>query len=150
MIHRRSVWNSGMRELRCRGVESEHDLPFAGLEQLFRPVRQLVDGLPNPQATALRSAFGLSSERVEDRLLLGLATLSLLAEASEEGSLLCLVDDLQWLDGPSAHAVLFAARRLGAEAVVMLFAVRDNPADWFVGRPCPGRARGDRDHGAQT
>ena len=122
---------SGMRALRCIGVESEHDLPCAGLEALFRPVIELIERLPGPQAAALRSAFGLSSGRVEDRLLLGLATLGLLAEATEEEPLLCLVDDLQWLDGPSAQALLFAARRLGAEGVVILFAVRDDPADWF-------------------
>jgi len=64
-----------MRTLRCTGVESEHDLPFAGLEQLFRPVHGLVGGSPCLQAAALRSAFGLSSDRVDDRLLVGLATL---------------------------------------------------------------------------
>ena len=122
---------SGMRTLRCRGVESEHDLPFAGLEQLFRPMRDLVERLPGPQASALRSAFGLSSDRVDDRLLLGLATLSLLAEAAEDAPLICLIDDLQWVDGASAQALLFAARRLGAEGVVMLFAARDDPADWY-------------------
>lgn len=122
---------SGMRALRCTGVKSEHDLPFAGLGQLFRPVIELIERLPGPQSAALGSAFGLSSGRVEDRLLLGLATLGLLAEATEQEPLLCLVDDLQWLDGPSAQALLFAARRLGAEGVVMLFAVRDDPADWF-------------------
>ncbi len=73
----------------------------------------------------------MSAERVEDRLLLGLATLSLLAEAAADGPLLCTVDDLQWIDGPSAQAMLFAARRLGAEGVVMLFGVRDDPAAWF-------------------
>jgi DNA-binding CsgD family transcriptional regulator/tetratricopeptide (TPR) repeat protein len=121
----------GMRTLRCSGVESEHDLAFAGLEQLFRPVRGLIDRLPDPQAEALRSAFGLSTARVEGRLLPGLATLGLLSEASEDAPLLCLVDDLHWLDGSSTQALLFAARRLGAEGVVMLFAVRDDPARWF-------------------
>jgi DNA-binding CsgD family transcriptional regulator len=123
--------SADMRTLRCAGVESEHDLPFAGLQQLFRPVRALVDRLPDPQASALRSAFGLSSDRVEDRLLLGLATLSLVAEAAEDGPLIGVIDDLQWLDGPSAQALLFTARRLDAEGVMMLFAVRDDPADWF-------------------
>lgn len=122
---------SGFRTLRCTGVESEHDLTFAGLEQLLRPLRGLVERLPDPQASALRSALGVSGERVEDRLLLGLATLNLLAEATADGPLLCIVDDLQWVDGPSAQALLFAARRLGAEGVVMLFAVRDDPASWF-------------------
>ena len=91
----------------------------------------MIERLPRPQAAALSSAFGLSSDRVDDRLLVGLATLGLLAEAAEDAPLLCLVDDLQWLDGPSAQALLFAARRLGAEGVVMLFAVRDDPAHWF-------------------
>ncbi|HUA45739.1 MAG TPA: LuxR C-terminal-related transcriptional regulator [Solirubrobacteraceae bacterium] len=121
----------GLLTLRCTGVESEHDLTFAGLEQLLRPLRGLVDRLPDPQAAALSGALGVSGERVEDRLLLGLATLSLLAEATADGALLCIVDDLQWVDGPSAQTLLFAARRLGAEGVVMLFAVRDDPAAWF-------------------
>src|SRR3984885_8436445 len=123
--------SSGLRTLRCTGVESEHDVTFAGLEQLLRPLRGLLDRLPDPQAAALRGALGVSGERVEDRLLLGLATLTLLAEATADGPLLCIVDDLQWVDGPSAQALLFAGRRLGAEGVVMLFAVRDDPADWF-------------------
>jgi DNA-binding CsgD family transcriptional regulator len=127
----RAAQRAAMRTLRCTGVEAEHDLPFAGLEQLLRPVRALADRLPDPQAGALSGAFGLTSDRVQDRLLLGLATLGLLAEATGDAPLLCLIDDLQWLDVPSAQALLFAARRLGAEGVVMLFAVRDDPADWY-------------------
>src|ERR1700733_4017669 len=123
--------SSGFRTLRCTGVESEHEIPLAGLEQLLRPLHGLVDRLPAPQAAALRSALGMSGNRVEDRLLLGLATLNLLAEATTDGPLLCTIDDLQWVDGPSAQAMLFAARRLGAEGVVMLFAVRDDPAGFF-------------------
>jgi DNA-binding CsgD family transcriptional regulator/tetratricopeptide (TPR) repeat protein len=123
--------SSDLQTLRCAGTESEHDLTFAGLEQLLRPLSPLVDRLPGLQASALRSALGLSGERVEDRLLLGLATLNLLAEATGDGPVLCIVDDLQWLDGPSAQAMLFVARRLGAEGVVMLCAVRDDPASWF-------------------
>jgi DNA-binding CsgD family transcriptional regulator len=122
---------SGFQTLRCTGVESEHDVTFAGLEQLLRPLHGLVDRLPDPQASALRSALGVSGERVEDRLLLGLATLNLLAEATEDGPVLCVIDDLGWVDGPSAQAMLFTARRLGAEGVLMLFAVRDDPAGWF-------------------
>ena len=73
----------------------------------------------------------MSGERVEDRLLLGLATLSLLAEATGDGPLLCTIDDLQWIDGPSAQALLFAARRLDAEGMVMLFGCEIIPAAWF-------------------
>jgi DNA-binding CsgD family transcriptional regulator len=123
--------SSGFRTLRCTGVESEHEIPLAGLEQLLRPLHGLVDRLPAPQTAALRSALGMSDERVEDRLLLGLATLNLLAEATTDGPLLCTIDDLQWVDATSGQALLFAARRLGAEGVLMLFAVRDDPASWF-------------------
>jgi DNA-binding CsgD family transcriptional regulator len=122
--------NSGIGTLRCTGIEAEHDVPFAALEQLLRPLHSRAVRLPDPQAAALRGAFGLSSERVEDRLLLGLATLNLLADATEDAPMICLIDDLQWVDGPSAHALLFAARRLGAEGVVMLFAVRSDPVVW--------------------
>src|SRR5271170_2824600 len=90
--------SSGFRTLRCAGTEAEHDLAFAGLEQLLRPVRTLLEGLPGPQGSALQSALGIGGDAVEDRLLLGLATLNLLAEATGEGPLLCLVDDLQWVD----------------------------------------------------
>ena len=121
----------GFRTLRCTGVESEHDLPFAGLEQLIRPLHDLVDRLPPPQASALTSALGLTDNQVDNRLLLGLATLNLLAETTAHGPLLCAVDDLQWVDAPSAQALLFAARRLGAEGILMLFAVRADPGSWF-------------------
>jgi DNA-binding CsgD family transcriptional regulator len=130
--------SSGFRILRCAGTEPEHDLTFAGLEQLLRPLHACVERLPDPQASALECALGIGGEPVEDRLLLGLATLNLLAEATGEGPLLCLVDDLQWVDGPSAQALLFAARRLGAEGVVMLFGVRDDPGSWFE---APGLAQ---------
>src|SRR5580765_4052435 len=70
-----------LRVLRCTGVESESDLPFGALQRLLRPLHDLLPRLPEPQAGALRSAFGLSIEPVDDRLLLGLATLNLLAEA---------------------------------------------------------------------
>jgi DNA-binding CsgD family transcriptional regulator len=122
---------SGAHVLGCVGVQSEHDLPFAGLQRLLSPAADIIDRLPELQAAALRSAFGISLERVEGRLVLGLATLNLLAETADDPPLLCLIDDLQWLDGPSAQALLFAARRLGEEGIVMVFAVRDDPLDWY-------------------
>ncbi|WP_030927059.1 helix-turn-helix transcriptional regulator [Streptomyces sp. NRRL S-646] len=118
----------GLRVLRVEGIESEMELGFSGLHQLFLPVLQMLDRLPAPQAQALRSVFGLADAPVRDRLTVALAALSLLAEAATEMPLLCLVDDLQWLDQPSADVLAFAARRLRAEGVAMLFAARgDSP-----------------------
>ena len=113
-----------MRVLRCVGIEAEHELPFAGIHQLLRPHVDLVDRLPAPQAAALRSALGLSFDGVHDRFLVSLAVLSLLAEACEAGPLLCTVDDAQWLDRPSADALVFAARRFQAEPIALLMAAR--------------------------
>ncbi|WP_329500271.1 ATP-binding protein [Kitasatospora herbaricolor] len=115
----------GGRVLRVEGIESEMELAFGGLHQLFLPVLHLVDTLPPPQAEAMRAVFGLSGDGVRDRFTVGLAVLTLLSEAAADGPLLCLVDDAQWLDQPSVDMLTFAARRLRAEGVVMLFAVRD-------------------------
>jgi DNA-binding CsgD family transcriptional regulator len=129
---------SDMQVLEARGIESEAELPFAGLHQLLRPIlgRQ-VEGLPGPQATALRVAFGLEHGRGEDRFLVSVAVLSLLAEAAERRPVLCVVDDAHWLDEASANALVFVARRLEAEAVVLLFAARDGDRRRFgaVGLP---------------
>src|SRR5947209_1149616 len=88
--------------LRGSGVEFEAELPFAGLSQLLRPALDRLDRLPIPQREALRSAFGLGRGDQSDRLLIGLGVLSLLAELTEDGPLLCLVDDAHWLDSVSA------------------------------------------------
>ncbi|GGX25067.1 helix-turn-helix transcriptional regulator [Streptomyces noursei] len=114
----------GLRVLRVEGIESEMELGFSGLHQLFLPVLQVLDRLPAPQAQALRSVSGLVDAPVRDRLTVALATLSVLAEAAADTPLLCLVDDLQWLDQPSVDVLAFAARRLRAEGVAMLFAAR--------------------------
>ena len=120
-----------MKVLRCVGIEAEHELPFAGIHQLVRPHLDLVDRLPGPQAAALESAFGLSANGVEDRFLVSLGVLSLLAEAGEEAPILCCVDDAQWLDDPSAEALLFVARRLEAERIAMLIAAREREVRRF-------------------
>ncbi|MEQ4726283.1 AAA family ATPase, partial [Nonomuraea sp. B19D2] len=113
------------RVLRVSGVESEADLPFAALHLLLRPVLDHIEALPSQQAEALRGALGLGGDNRGDRFLVGLATLSLLVELSAAGPVVCLVDDAQWLDGESADALLFAARRLHAEPVAVLFAARE-------------------------
>ncbi|MFF4415857.1 AAA family ATPase [Streptosporangium sp. NPDC001559] len=113
------------RVLRGTGIESEAELPFAGLHLLLRPVLDRLDALPEQQERAVRAAFGLAAVQAGDRLLVGLAVLSLLSELAEEGPLLVLVDDAQWLDQASTDALLFAARRLDAEGVVLILAARD-------------------------
>jgi DNA-binding CsgD family transcriptional regulator len=119
---------SGLRLARFAGIESEIELPFAGLQQLCAPMFAEVDGLPDPQQQALRVAFGLRSGDVPDRLLVALATLSLLAEVAQKQPLLCIVDDAQWLDEASSQIFGFVARRLLAESVMMVLAVREPAA----------------------
>jgi DNA-binding CsgD family transcriptional regulator len=120
----------GMRVLRGAGIESEAELPFAGLHMLLRPAADALEALPGPQRQAIASAFGLGAAGGGDRFLVGAAVLSLLAHLAEAQPLLCLVDDAQWLDRPSAEALLFAARRLDREGVVVLFAVREHSGEF--------------------
>jgi hypothetical protein len=101
------------------------------LHQILRPVLDRIERLPEPQAAALRGAFALSGETVAERFHVALGVLGLLAEVAEERPLLCLIDDAQWLDQASTDALLFAAQRLDAEPLTMLFAVRDDPARPF-------------------
>ena len=117
---------TGMRVLSGSGVESEAQLPFAALHQIVRPILGQVGRLPEPQACALRGALGLEAGASDDRFRVSLAVLTLLAEAAEEHPLVCLIDDAHWLDDASADALVFVARRLEAEAVVMLFAARES------------------------
>ncbi|NEA28647.1 AAA family ATPase, partial [Actinomadura bangladeshensis] len=123
-----------LRIARAAGVQWEMELPFAGLHQLCLPMLEGLGGLPAPQRDALRTAFGMSAGPVPDRLLLGLAVLGLLADAAADRPLLCLIDDLQWLDRTSARVLAFVARRLGAESVGLVFADRD-PGDDLAGLP---------------
>jgi DNA-binding CsgD family transcriptional regulator len=125
---------SGCRVLRAVGVQSEMELAFAGLHQLCAPTLDYADRLPAPQRDALRTAFGVSSGAPPDRFMVGLAVLGLLSEIAEAEPLVCLVDDEQWLDRASAQALAFVGRRLDAESVGLLFAVRGN-SDELAGLP---------------
>lgn len=115
--------------VRALGIQSEMELCFAGLHQLCWPLFGLLDRLPEPQREALQTAFALRSGPEPDQLHVGLAVLGLFSEAAGERPLICLIDDLPWLDRASAQVLGFVARRLAAEAVGMLFAARTPTAD---------------------
>ena len=122
---------SEFRVVRGWGVESEMELAFAGLHQLCVPLIGRLDRLPGPQRDALAVAFGMREGQGTgpDRFLVGLAVLSLLAAAAEDQPLACVVDDAQWLDRSSVQCLAFAARRLLAEPIALIFAVREGGDD---------------------
>ncbi|KKD04199.1 helix-turn-helix transcriptional regulator [Streptomyces sp. WM6386] len=124
---------TGCRTIRAAGVQSEMELSYAGLHQLCAPLLSGLDQLPEPQRDALGTAFGLRGGPAPDRFLVGLAALSLIADAGGEQPLVCLVDDAQWLDKASALTLEFVARRLLAESVVLVFAVREPSAGHALG-----------------
>jgi DNA-binding CsgD family transcriptional regulator len=129
----------GFRVVRAWGVESEMELAFAGLHQLCVPMLGRLDQLPGPQRDALAVAFGMAEGQAPDRFLVGLAVLSLLAATAEDRPLACLVDDVQWLDRASVQCLAFAARRLLAEPVALIFAAR-GPGDGHELAGLPGLA----------
>ena len=128
---------SGCRVQRAAGVQSEMELPFAGVHQLCAPLLDHMDALPRPQRTALQTAFGLEDGPAPDRLMVGLAVLGLLADQPDARPLVCLVDDVQWLDRASAQALAFVARRIAGESVALVFALRvsDRRLDDLEGIP---------------
>ncbi len=129
----------GFRVVRAWGVESEMELAFAGLHQLCMPMLGRLDQLPGPQRDAVAVAFGMREGPAPDRFLVGLAVLSLLAATAEGQPLACLVDDAQWLDRASVQCLAFAARRLLAEPVALIFAARE-PGDDHELAGLPGLA----------
>lgn len=117
---------SGFRTTRVSGVESEMELPFAAVHQLCVPLMDCIEELPGPQRDALDIAFGRQAGSAPDRFLVGLAVLSLISAATQARPLVALIDDAQWLDRVSAQTLAFVSRRLIAEPVAMIFAVRDS------------------------
>jgi len=113
------------RVARTSGVEGEMELPFAALQQLCSSFLELQERLPQAQCDALGVAFGLIAGPPPNPILVGLAVLGLLSEATEDGPLLTVVDDAQWLDAGSARALMFVARRLLAEKIALVFATRE-------------------------
>ncbi len=133
LLEHLSASASGCRISRAAGVESEMELPFAGLHALCAPMLGHLPRLPGPQRDALSTAFGLDAGPPPDRFMVGLAVLSLLAEVAEEQPLMCIVDDAQWLDRVSAQTLAFVARRLLAERVGLVFALREDGDDHGFG-----------------
>ena len=124
LLRHLSTAASGFRIARAAGVESEMELAYAGLHALCAPMLGRLEQLPDPQRDALSTAFGLSAGPPPDRFLVGLAVLSLLADVAEEQPLLIMIDDAQWLDRVSAQTLAFVARRLLAERLGLVFALR--------------------------
>ncbi|GGN82357.1 LuxR family transcriptional regulator [Actinoplanes lobatus] len=112
---------------RLAGTESEIQLGYAGLHRLLHPFADRAGRLPEPQRVALGIAFGLLAGPPPDMFLVGLATLTLLADVAAETPLICLIDDAQWLDRETLAVLAFVGRRLHADGIGLLFAIRDEP-----------------------
>jgi DNA-binding CsgD family transcriptional regulator len=138
---------AGLTVLSAHGIEAEAELPFAGLLELFRDHLDLLDDLPAPQASALTGAFALSEQSAADRFAVYAGVLSLLAALAEAEPVLVVIDDVQWIDAPSAEGLLFAARRLAVEPVGMLIAGRVDPC-WAASSGLAGIALGGIDEAA--
>jgi DNA-binding CsgD family transcriptional regulator len=126
-----------MQILRATGVESELELPYAALHQLLRPALSHVQRLPPPQAEALSVAFGLAANGQDNRFLVSVAVLGILAGLAAESPVLCVVDDAQWLDDASAVALEFVARRVDADPIALVFAARDGDVRRFAAAGLP-------------
>ena len=116
---------SGLQVVEVIGVQAEMELPLSGIQRLWAPLLDVLDELPEPQQNALRVASGTVAGGAPDRFLVAVAVLNLLAASAAQRPVLCLVDDAQWLDAPSLGALGFVARRLAADAVAMIFALRE-------------------------
>jgi AAA ATPase domain len=121
----------GLDVLTCSGVRAEAHLPFAGLHQLLRPVLTFLPRIPDTQADLLRAALGLEDRLPADLYQVALATLELLSSAAAKTPLLVVADDGHWLDRPTADVLAFVSRRIAAEPIAVIIAVRDGADDHF-------------------
>jgi DNA-binding CsgD family transcriptional regulator len=129
LLHYCARQATGCRIVKVVGLQSELRMPFAALHQLCAPILTSIDALPEPQKLALRVAFGLEMGTTPDYFVVGLAVLSLLAEASSQIPLVCLVDDAQWIDEASSRVLGFVGRRLLAESVLLMMSIRETGED---------------------
>ncbi|MGZ4452506.1 MAG: AAA family ATPase [Nocardioides sp.] len=137
------------RVIRAAGVEPEAEIAYAGLQQLVAPLMEHLDRLAEPQRAALSTAFGMSTGPAPEALIVGLAVLGLLAEGAEEKPLVCIVDDVQWMDRMSEVVLTFVARRLQAESVALVFGVRSQGEERILDGLPELQVEGLREHDAQ-
>src|SRR4051794_3253231 len=121
----RAARERGMMVLTTTGVQSEASLPFAGLHQLLRPVRDRTGELPPVHRAALDAAFGLTQEAAPEPYRIAMAALDLLSDVATDAALLLIVEDAHWLDRPTADVLAFVARRIESDPIVLLAAIRD-------------------------
>ena len=138
-----------MRVLRARGIESEARVPFAGLLELLRPALGALKRIAEPQRAALESALALRPAAAYDRFAVGAATLNLLAAYAEDAPVAAFVDDAHWLDGSTADALLFAMRRLMADPIAFVVAVREGEVSFVDGANLPTLHLGGLDRGCR-
>jgi hypothetical protein len=124
----RTARDRGMTVLTTTGIQSEARLPFAGLHQLVRPVRERAAALPEVHRAALDAAFGLTHSTAPDHFRIAMAALDLLSEVATDAPLLVIVEDAHWLDRPTADVLVFVARRLESDPILLLAAFRDGYA----------------------
>ncbi|GFG49294.1 helix-turn-helix transcriptional regulator [Mycolicibacterium agri] len=141
---------SGFRAIRIAGFESEMELSYSGLQQFCAPLLGRLDRLPDPQQRALRIALGLTDGDPPDRLMVGLAVLTLLSEASSERPTICVIDDAQWVDAASLQALSFVARRILADPIVMIFAACQRRDDRLISDLPEVQVRGLNDDDARA
>lgn len=116
---------AGIRLVRSDGFEAESSIPYAGLHRIGVSLKANVENLSSRDRQALNVAWGIEQGPAPDRFLVGLSTLALFAATSAQSAVVCLVDDAHLLDVESLAVLGFVARRLTAEATVLLFATRE-------------------------
>jgi hypothetical protein len=124
-ICERTARERGMAVLSTTGVQSESHVPFAGLHQLLRPVRDRASELRTVQRAALDAAFGLSDEPASGHFRIAMAVLDLFSDITSDAPLLVVVEDAHWLDRPTSDVLAFVARRIESDPIVVLVAIRD-------------------------
>jgi AAA ATPase domain len=140
----------GFRIARAVGIESEMELAYAGLHELRAPLLDDLEDLPVPHRDAMSTAFGITAGRAAGQILVGLAALSLVSEATEERSLLCIVDDAQWLDGASAQTLGFVAGGYWPSGSCWRSVCATRVASWWDYRSSGGRTSLRRTRGASN